>query len=165
MCTGNRRRRVLPIEPDVADHPDDPSSEGLNENHQRRLLATAQYIDRLLGDVESILAGTESPFAKYLNDLRPEQAQAVGASLVTLRSALVRALASARIALGPPRFSALYTIRTNLGFIEIAIEELRPRYMHGYGAVPPAAGDVLDAIADDLQNTVRRVDRLLEERA
>jgi hypothetical protein len=146
----------------VANH---PSPEGLNENHQRRLLATAQYIDRLLGDIESILAGAESPFAKYLNDLRPEHVQAVSASLVALRSALLRALATAGIVLGPPRFSALHTIRTNLSFIDVAIEELRPRYMHGYGAVPPAAGDVLEAIVDELQNTVRTVGHLLAERA
>jgi len=35
-------------------------------------------------------------------------------------------------------------VMTNLAFVNIAIEELRPRYMRGSGAVPEDAIDELD---------------------
>jgi hypothetical protein len=147
----------------VADQPGNAPPEGLSENHQRRLLATAQYVDRLLSDIESMLSGVESPFAKYLDDIRPAQKAAVAASVVRLRADLLSALAAEGIQPGPPRFSALHTIRTNLGFIEIALEELKPRYMRGYGEMPRTAGATLETIVEDLQDIVRKVDAVLAE--
>ena len=147
----------------VAGHPDDRSSQGLSDNHRRRLLATAKYVDGLLGDIESILSGIDSPFAKYVDDLSPAQKATVAEAVGRLRADLVRALASEGLQPGPPRFSALHTIRTSLGFIEIAFEELKPRYMRGYGEMSRGAAAALDAIAGELQEIVKRVDALLTE--
>ena len=49
------------------------ASPRLNENHRRHLLASCQYIDRLLSDIDNIVTATESasPFARYAATCRP----------------------------------------------------------------------------------------------
>jgi hypothetical protein len=48
-----------------------------------------------------------------------------------------------------------------LTFIAIAVEELRPRYMRGYGEVPPAAAVQLNEIADALLSQVGQFDQYI----
>ena len=48
-----------------------PVTGRLSESHQRRLLANAQYADKLLSDIESILSANEAKaaFPKYRPDV------------------------------------------------------------------------------------------------
>jgi hypothetical protein len=57
----------------------------------------------------------------------------------------------------------VHSIRTALGFAEIAIEELKPEYMKGYGKVPKGAMDDLNGIVSELAALVTRFDRYLAE--
>ena len=46
-----------------------------------------------------------------------------------------------------------------LTFIDIAVEELKPEYMRGYGEVPAAAAVELSGIAGELRGLVSQLDR------
>jgi hypothetical protein len=46
---------------------------------------------------------------------------------------------------------------TDLGFVEIAIEELRPRHMRGCGAVPEDAISGLNEAVDELRTLVNGI--------
>jgi len=54
----------------------------LNENHQRHLLSTFQYVDNLLSEAERILAsaGAASPFQEYSQDTTPIQRKVAGST-------------------------------------------------------------------------------------
>jgi hypothetical protein len=48
-----------------------------------------------------------------------------------------------------------------LTFVDIAVEELKSEYMHGYGEVPPQAAVELNGIAEELPGLVRQLDHYL----
>lgn len=135
----------------------------LNESQQRRLAATCRYVDRLLSDVERILtqSASGSPFAPYVDDLSPAQRGAVADYLRAIREALLRVLVRHGLSPGGRPLSAAHSLRTHLTFIGVAIEELKPTYMRGYGEVAPEAVTELQGLTEELQSIVRRLDDLV----
>jgi GTP-binding protein EngB required for normal cell division len=146
----------------------------LNERQQTRLRITCQYIDKLLGDVEDILhaANARSPFSRYIVDINPAQIRVIEDHVGRLRSQLVRTLAWQHMQPMPPDIPASRAAMTHLAFVDIAIEELKPRYMRGYGVVPEDAVDELNGVVHELRALVtgmeryfkRELDRDLEQR-
>lgn len=137
----------------------DQPGEFLNEHHKRRLLVSCQYMDQLLSDVEAVLnaSASKSPFPKYLADISPVQRKVTEDYIARLRAQLVRVLESQGVVHPRPQIGALHAIRTFLNFIEIAAEELKPKYMRGYGEIPPAAMADLNGIAEELEALVRKL--------
>jgi GTP-binding protein EngB required for normal cell division len=129
----------------------------LNQAQRLRLRVTCQYIDRLLSDVENIMhaANTRSPFGKYVIDISPGQTRVVEEFIQKLRAQLLRSLAWQGMKVEEPTISATSAVLTNLGFIDIAVEELGPRYMKGSGAIDTA-------IAEELRGVVYELRSLLE---
>src|ERR1700733_7431502 len=124
----------------------------LNQAQRLRLSVSCQYIDRLLGDVEKILhtASSHSPFGKYVEDISPAQARVLEDYIHRLRGQLLRSLAWQQLEPAAPTIPATHAILTNLSFIDIAIEELRPRHMRGSGSVSARIGGGLDGGVLDL---------------
>lgn len=151
--------------------PDEPATGaaagGLNDNHQRRLIVTCQYIDGLFATIETVLAtaGNSSPFGKYADDLLPAQKRVVEDSVRRIRTQMVRLLASHGLQPTPRQIEASYAIRTALSFGDDAVEELKPSYMRGYGDVSSEAAATLNAIAEELQATIHRLDVTLAQRS
>jgi hypothetical protein len=73
----------------------------LNENHQRHLLSTFQYVDNLLSEAERILAsaGAASPFQEYSQDTTPIQRKVTHDYIVRVREAMRRILEELKIPL------------------------------------------------------------------
>lgn len=143
---------------------DDASGQAsLNDNHRRHLLASCQYIDRLLSDADNIVTATDtaSPFARYVNDLSPVMKTLVRDYFRKLRQEMLRILE--RHGSMPPsdRISAVYALRTTLGFVDISIEELKPEYIRGYGAVPDVLVPEINGFVEELQSIVRALDAAL----
>lgn len=135
----------------------------LNESQQRRLAVTCRYVDRLLSDVDRILtqSASGSPFAPYVDDLSPAQRGAIADYLRAIREELLRVLARHGLSPGGQPLSAAHSLRTHLTFVSVAIEELKPKYMRGYGDVSPEAVAELQGLIEQLHSTVRRVDDLV----
>src|SRR5437879_5735831 len=112
--------------------------EGLNEGHERRLLTSCQYADKLLSEIEGVLdsAASKSPFQKYERDISLLQAKVVRDYMGRIRNHLVRVLDSLGISAGGPKFGSIHSIRVHLGFIRIAMQEIGAKDLAGYGAVP-----------------------------
>ncbi len=140
--------------------------ESLNEFQANRLRVTCQYIDNLLAEIEGILdaASSKAAFPRYSLDLTPEQRRTVEEHLAEIRAQLARALEAQNISKGKPSIPASRAIHVTLGAIDIAAEELKPRYMRGYGRVPEKAAADLNAISGELQALVRRLDSYLSRR-
>ena len=118
------------------------NTDGLNEYQQRRLSVTCRYIDNLLTDIEAVLwaSASKSPFPKYISDISPAQRRVIEDYIARIRSRLVRTLESQDILIEPPSIPATRALYMSLTFVDIWIEELRPKYMRGYGEVSPHGG-------------------------
>jgi hypothetical protein len=137
----------------------------LNETQQRRLLVTCQYIDKLLSDIEHALhsATSQSPFPRYVMDITPTQAASLEDHIRVLRAQLLRTLAWQQMEPNQPEIPVTRLVMTNLAFVNIAIEELRPRYMRGSGAVPEDAIDELDGALHKLKSLVDSMERYVHQ--
>ena len=112
----------------------------LNAAQQRRLYVTCSYIDRMLVEIEQVLheSTSPSPFPRHIVDITPAQARVLEDHIRRLREQLLRTLAWQQMKPEQPEIPATRSVLTHLEFVDIAIEELKPSYMRGSGAVPPA---------------------------
>ncbi len=142
-------------------HPSRP----LGEGQQRHLLANLQYADKLLAEIEAILSASQSrnAFPKYRIDITPAQARVINEYVARLRAQMLRALRALSIEPPEPGLGALHSIRVTLGFVDIALEECRPKRMKGYGALPPERWAELDGMVDELQSLVEQLDAYLAQ--
>jgi len=116
-------------------------------------------MDGLLKDIESALdtRKTNSIFPKYIHDVRPEEQKTIELLLANFRAQLMAVLTSQSIEVEPPRIKASHAIHTSLTFIEIAIEELSPKRMGGYGPLSTAGASDLEQIMTDLMATAQEL--------
>jgi hypothetical protein len=143
------------------------SASPLNESQQRRLLSNARYADKLLSDIEAILNASESKtiFPKFHPDTTPAQAKLIRHSITRFRDQLARVMEGLGIVHEGPAFGSLHSIRVTLGFIRIAIQEMTPRYLRGYGEVAAEAAPQLEGLCSELEGLLGRLDAALSQDA
>ena len=136
----------------------------LNGNQKFRLRITCQYIDKLLGDLDEILhaASSQSPFPRYVVDITPAQIRVLEDYIRRFRSQLLRTIAWQGMKPEPPDIPATRAVLTNLAFVDIAIEELKPSYMRGSGAVPEDAVSELNGVVHELRSLITGMERYLK---
>jgi hypothetical protein len=135
----------------------------LNTAQRRRLSITCLYIDNLLSEVEHALhsASSQSPFPRYVLDVTPAQIQAIEDHIARLRAQLLRTLEWQHLKPEQPEIPVTRSILTDLAFVDIAIEELKPRYMRGCGAVPDDAVDGLNGVVESLRSLAGSMERYI----
>ena len=135
----------------------------LNEPQQRRLYATCKYIDGLLSDIEHALHSSlsESPFPRYFVDVTPAQALEIEGHISRLRRELLRVLAWQRLKPDLPGIPVTQLVLTDLSFIDNAIEELKPKYLRGCGAIPADAVDELNGAIHGLRSLAKDMESYL----
>src|SRR5581483_4791819 len=141
------------------------NSERLNEHQQRRLWVTCKHIDELLSDMEATLGESSSrkAFPKYIPDISPAQRRVVEDYIARMRAQLIRVLQGQQIESPAPSIPASRALHTATTFIDIDVEELKPKYMRGYGEVPAAAASDLNGIVGELQNLIARLNEFLAQ--
>ena len=137
----------------------------LNEAQLRRLGVTCAYIDKLLCEVEQILHETAStsPFPRHVVDVTPAQTRVLEDHIRRIREQLLRALAWQNITPDPPEIPATRAALTHLAFVDIAIEELKPSYMRGSGAVPDDVAEELNGVVHELRSVAQSMERYLRQ--
>ena len=135
--------------------PETPTS--LNAAQRQHLLITCKHVDKLLGDVESTLnaAASKTVFPNYVNDLTPVQRKTIEDYIARVRGQLLRILSGQSLAPEQPRVTAVHSTHVNLTFVDIAITELAPHYMRGYGPVSEKGAAELNGIVAVLQAAVK----------
>ncbi len=139
------------------------AAHGLTENHERGLLASVQYAAQLIRQCEEILAASDrpSPLNRYTGGVTPPQRKIVADYLHRLHQQLLGFLDAAGIAPPAARISAVHALHNAMMFVENALEEMRPGYLRGYGAVSPDAEQLLDGAASEMQAQVREIENFL----
>lgn len=137
----------------------------LNASQRHRLLITCKHIDHLLGDIEETLNATASKavFSTYVSYITPLQRKTIEDYIARLRGRLLQVLASQSLAPEEPHISAAHSIEVGLTFIEVAIEELAPHYMRGYGPVSQQGADDLYGIMAELQSVSNELHRYVQQ--
>lgn len=136
-----------------------------NEPQKRRLVSSASYIDKLLTDIEQILsASTSGGFPKYKNPLAPVQVRVVRDYIKRLRQQIVHVFAALDVELPEPRFDSSFSIRVTLQFIEVALEEIAPHRLVGYGSVSESLVKPLAGGIQEMKGIVRQMESYLNQR-
>jgi GTP-binding protein EngB required for normal cell division len=137
------------------------SANSLNSNHERRLSVTCRYIDKLLADMETALnvSSSKLAFPQYVPDLSLAERRVIEDYISRIRAQLIRVLDGQNILRPPADIPVTRSLHSTLTFVDIAVEELKPSYMRGYGEVPPEAAVELNGIVGELKGLVRQLDQ------
>jgi GTP-binding protein EngB required for normal cell division len=136
---------------------------GLNENHVRHVVTTFRYMDELLSKAEHIMAsaGAPSPFQEYSDDTTPLQRKVSHDYVMRLCEMMSRNLEQLHIPRPAPVAGALWAARNAVTFANIALAEMEAKRMGGYGKLPDAAAQSIDAIVAELRAAVEKLDDYL----
>jgi len=131
----------------------------MNENHQRHLIATFRYVDKLLAEAEQILvnAGSHLPFQEYSPDSTPVQRKVIQDYSARIRQAMARIMAEQDLPRPAPVSGALWAAQNHFAFASIAVAELEPNHLRGYGELTDADCQAVGAIVADLNALIDRV--------
>jgi GTP-binding protein EngB required for normal cell division len=137
----------------------------MNDNHQRHLLVSFRQIDNLLSEAEHVLAaaGSASPFAQYAQDSTPVQRKVMHDYIQRVREAMARAMAELSLPRPAPVCGALWSARGHITFATIAVAEMEPKRMRGYGALSEADTKAIDSIVAELNAALDRLTAYLDK--
>ena len=131
----------------------------MNENHERHLLTTFRHIDNLLAEAEHILAtaGSNSPFAEYTQDSTPVQRKVMHDYIERVRQAMFRAMEDLRLPRPAPICGARWAAGGRFTFTQIAVAEIEPQRMKGYGSLSEEDVKAINEVVAELNATLERL--------
>ena len=135
----------------------------MNQNQQRHLLATFQYVDNLLSEAERIMAsaGSPSPFQEFSQDSTPIQRKVTHDYVLRVRQAMRRILDELKIPRKQPISGAIWAARSHIHFAGIAVAELEPKHMRGYGQLSAEDARTMDRVVAELNAELARITNYL----
>jgi hypothetical protein len=135
----------------------------LNEYHRLHLKVTFQHIDSLLTEVEHILVDSvsDSPFNRYSGDTTPIQQKVAHDYVVRIREAMARIMKEQRIPFKKPHCGSRWAANTALLYAAVAVDELDPDRLRGYGRIPDAGNNLLETINAELHSLIAKLQTYL----
>ena len=129
----------------------------MNENHERHLLTMFRHIDNLLSEAEHILASGEASalFVEYVEDGTPGQRKTVHEHVERVRQAMRRAVDELKLSQPVPMCGAMWAAAGRVSFAEIAMQELEPKRMRGYGTLTEEDIEAINNVVTDLKAALR----------
>lgn len=137
----------------------------LNANHIRALAAAFTQIDRLLGDVEAACAAqpSQSPFARFTQDLTSAQRQVALEYAARVRARMTEVMAGLGVRELAHRTRASWSITTALSFMSIALADVDPSRLRGYGPLDTAAAAFVRRVTGELDRSIGRLHAYLRQ--
>jgi hypothetical protein len=102
--------------------------------------------------------------APYALNRSPTQSKVVTGYIARVRARMVRILDADSIRADRPRIGAIHAIRTNLVCVWIALEEMTPERLRGYGQVPGTLLTGWNGMVAELRALADKLDTYLELR-
>lgn len=124
----------------------------LFSQHQRNhIVSVFRHIDTLLQVLESIASGrSEGLFPDYTPDLAPAEISALMTFVSELRAKMADKLTAYGFGSAAAKTTAKHAAHSTLTFITIAVDELRPRNVRGYGELTEKATRELETLVAEL---------------
>lgn len=137
-----------------------------NPSQSRTVAVTFRGVHRRLADIEAMLdrAGLESPFSESVPDLSPTEARVLRDYFARIRSAMLDLLRDCDIPLGVQRTSLRWAVQAHLAMAAVAVAELGPRQLEGYGALSAEGRERALRIGQELDRLVERAHAFLARR-
>jgi hypothetical protein len=130
-----------------------------NEAQIRCIIATFKYMDESLDHAFRAAAGEANNRAlcpQYVLDLLPEQQAALKPELASFRRKLRQFLKEQEIVVAPTT-SATNAFKAAIGFIDISLEEIRPRRLNGYGSLSQGGATEISHLIGELKQITARM--------
>lgn len=137
---------------------------GLNENHKRRILVSLQYADSLLQDSLNLLtSGSQLLFPRAVPNLSSADFHWIESYAQKIREQMTRLTERLDLKAPPPSSPSSWILRTNLTTLDVALEDLYPEQMTGYGAIDPQAARDLAWVVEELRRLVGQLIAYLDQ--
>lgn len=136
----------------------------LNANQARRIAATFSHIDDLLQNVERVARAQPSAFSREQADLSETEARLLLSLVETARVRMLAAIDHLNLPRPKANNSARWSITTAFRFIDIALADLTPQTLAGYGSIDTTSGAEVSAVASELSAVIERGRALLYPR-
>jgi hypothetical protein len=139
----------------------------LTANQKRAIRHAFLDVHQQLQEIEAALAqaADRSPFDRVVNDLSPTEAQLIRDYFARIRAAMVSCLREANIPLDVQRTSLRWTVQSRLMFVSVALEEIGPKQLAGYGPLTEARRAEILKLQDDVRRLIDRVSAFLRQGA
>ena len=138
----------------MGSEPLDDEAAGLNANHRRALASTFAHLDRSFGEIEDAMDDTASPLSSHIDDLEGERRALVRDRIDRLRERLAAAMRA--LDLRPPeRIPITRALQVVLTHAQVALDELAPSRLRGYGLLGSEAAERIATVLADLDRAMR----------
>lgn len=135
----------------------------LGENHKRRILVAFQHMDDLLSQSMHVLArGQSGAQSRYIQDISASKVPRIEKHVQLIHDSMKAFLERFHIVPPKPSTTSSWALKTNLASIDIALEDLRPQKMKGYGEMDPAAARELTQTIQEIRKLVAQLHKTLE---
>ena len=104
-----------------------------------------------------------SPFHRCVPDALPIQRKVIGDYISHLRGMMIRTLENRGIAIPKPRISSLWSFQSALMLARVSVQELAPKYMRGYGDLPDATAQELEALSRQILDVLDQMSIFLSQ--
>jgi GTP-binding protein EngB required for normal cell division len=137
----------------------------MNESQKRSVLFGLLDIHRRMADMEAMLAQSliSSPFSQYVNDLSPTESRVVQDYFNRLRSTMLACLQEADIPLEVRQTSLRWSLQCGMIFLHIAVAEISPDRLRGYGTLDAAGQAHAVKMQQELTRLIDRVATYLRQ--
>ena len=138
----------------------------LTSLHKQFLLSTFLHIESRLSEMEPLLAQGKRPslLNQHVHDLSPTEAKVVEDYFARIRSTMVTCLEKHGIPVEVRRVSLRWSLQTSMISLSIAVEEMGPGRLRGYGGLDDAGRQEVLSIQQELDRLLDRVSAYLSER-
>ena len=134
--------------------------------HKRALLSTFLHIESRLDEIDPLLVPgrRSSPLSQYAYDLSPTEAKVVEDYFDRIRSTMVTCLEKHGIPVEAHRVSLRWALQTSISLLGVALDEMGPDRLRGYGELDEAGRREVVSIQQELDRLLDRVGAYLSDR-
>ncbi len=128
----------------------------LNEHQARRIKSTFAHVDGLLRDVERLAHAHSSVFSTEQPDLSEPESRMLLSLVKAGRARMLATLDHLHLPRPRATLSSRWSVMTSFRFVDIALSELTPQTLRGYGAIDTESSAEVEAIASELRELMAR---------
>jgi GTP-binding protein EngB required for normal cell division len=137
---------------------------GLNENHKRRLVAAFEHADELLNrSLNAIKPARPGLYSHFVQDMPPSEVRWVESYIEKIRDRIYGLLQRFGVELPPPTTRSSWMLKVGLTTLDIALEELYPEQMRGYGQMDRATAGELTWTLDEIRRLLNQLSAFISD--
>lgn len=137
----------------------------MNDSHKRSFLFGFLDIHRRMAEIEAMLAQslTPSAFSQHVGDLSPTERRVIQDYFARVRSTMLACLEETGIPLETRQTSLRWALQCGMIFLDIAVAEMSPDRLGGYGPLDAAGQAQAVKIQQELTRVFNRVATYLRQ--